>query len=161
VNVKEVKISELVIPDYCKREHPQEQVERFIQEFEVHGQYQPIVVSDNEILCGALIYTAMKQAGRETCFVNDLGYLPLEKKKEIRYLDNQIFDIEDWDEDAIKKFLMNLDVSKLEKFGFSAEEADLFINVEAEEIKVKNIASLNWIDQWECDHCGWKGTINE
>lgn len=161
MNIKEVKISELVIPDYCNREHPQDQLDRFIREFEANGQYQPIVVSGNEILCGVLIYLAMKQLGKETCFVNDLGYLPLEKKKEIRYLDNQIFDIEDWDEDAIKKFLMNLDVSEFEKFGFSAEEADLFINIEAEEIKVKNVSKVNWKDQWECDHCGWKGTINE
>ena len=161
MKIKEVKISELVIPDYCNREHPQDQLDRFIREFEANGQYQPIVVSGNEILCGVLIYLAMKQLGKETCFVNDLGFLPIEKKKEIRYIDNQIFDIEDWNEEAIKKFLMSVDVGELERFGFSSEEADLFINVEADEQVIKNIATSNLKDQWECEHCGWRGTPND
>lgn len=93
--------------------------------------------------------------------MNDLGFLPIEKKKEIRYLDNQIFDIEDWNEEAIKKFLMSVDVGELERFGFSSEEADLFINVEADEQVIKNIATSSLKDQWECEHCGWKGTLND
>lgn len=161
MNVKEAKIADLYIPDYCHREHPQEQIERFIKEFQLHGQYQPIVTSGNEILCGALIYLAIKQIGNETCFINDIGYLPLEKKKEIRYLDNQIFDIEDWDEEAIKKFLMNLNIGEFEKFGFTDEEANLFINLEPEEIKVATTSNITFKEQWECDNCGWKGTINE
>lgn len=157
MKLKKVNLSELVLPDYCNREHPKQQIERFLKEFRIHGQYQPIVTSGNEILCGVLIYLAMKQEGIEKCFINDLGNLSLERKKEIRYLDNQIFDIEDWDEVAIKKFLMNLNVDEFEKFGFSEEEANLFINLEPEEISLGN----TWDEQWECDNCGWKGTIDK
>ena len=157
MNVKEVPVDSLVVPEYCKREHSQEQIDRFIRDLKIHKQYQPIVVSGKEILCGVLIWTAIKASGKETCFVNDLGVLPLEKKKEIRYLDNQIFDIEGWNRESMKRFLMDLDCVDLDKFGFSEEEASIIIN--ETNIELNPGKPIKWKDQWECPNCGWKGTI--
>ena len=158
MNVKEVPVDSLRIPEYCRRQHSQDQIERFIKSFQSHGQYQPIVVSGDEILCGTLIFLALKQLKKEKCFINDLGAMPLEKKKEIRYLDNQIFDIEDWESEALKKFLMSTSVDELEKFGFSPEETELFINQEAETPLLAS-APISWKTQWTCEACGWTGAL--
>lgn len=158
MNVKEVPVDSLRIPEYCRRQHSQDQIERFIKSFQSHGQYQPIVVSGDEILCGTLIFLALKQLKKEKCFINDLGAMPLEKKKEIRYLDNQIFDIEDWESEALKKFLMSTSVDELEKFGFSPEETELFINQEAETLLLAS-APISWKTQWTCEACGWTGAL--
>lgn len=156
MNVHEVDIDTLVIPEYCQREHTEDQVARFLEGWRRHGQYQPIIVSGNEILCGVLVYLGMKAAGEKHIMVNDLGALPLERKKEIRYLDNQIFDIEDWDEERIKTFLMDLDTRDLDRFGFTEEETNLYINCEPEP---KPATARKLPDVWECPSCGWAGTL--
>lgn len=151
----EKNINELTIPDFCKRHHSKSQISRCVRSLKKHGQYQPIVISDNDILCGVLVYLASKQIGKDKIWAVDLGHLSEEKKKEIRYLDNQIFDIEDWDEERIKSYLMELDVSKLKDIAFTQEEAEQFINLESEETARK--ARIDQI--WECDSCGWSGKI--
>lgn len=159
--IKEVPLDSLTIPDYCKRHHSADQIDLFIKGLKKHDQYQPIIVSDGEILCGVLIYLSLKKLGKEKCFINELGPLSLEKKKEIRYLDNQIFDIEDWEEKAIKEFLMGLEIEDLEKYGFTGEEAEIIINMEPETLPTVETKSSLWQDQWECDSCGWTGTIEK
>ncbi len=95
---------------------------------------------------------------KEEIWVNDLGPLPEERKKEIRYLDNQIFDIEDWDEERMKVFLMGLDTSNLDQFGFTKEEAEQFLNCDSEETKEKT----KKVDPiWECEACGWSGRLEK
>lgn len=149
----EKSMEELVIPDYCKRHHSKSQISRCVRSLERHGQYQPIVVSENEILCGVLVYLALQKMKREKIWVVDLGELPLDKKKEIRYLDNQIFDIEGWDDLRIKSYLMDLDTSKLEDVAFTQDEVEQIINMDPEEeLKKMKIESI-----WECDACGWSG----
>lgn len=151
----EKDINELVIPDFCKRHHSKSQISRCVKSIRKHGQYQPIVVSENEILCGVLVYLAARQLKFQKIWVVDLGGLPLEKKKEIRYLDNQIFDIEDWDEERIKSYLMELDTSKLDNIAFTQEEAEQLINLEPEiEESKRQIDAI-----WECESCGWSGRI--
>ena len=158
MNVKEVNIDELKIPEYCKRTHSSDQIKKCIEGLNANGQYQPIVISENEILCGVLIYLALKKQGEKTCIVNDLGPLSLERKMEIRYLDNQIFDIEGWEEENLKDFLMSLDTSEIDKYGFSTEEAERFINSESDEDDAV-AQSVKVTQQWECENCGWKGTL--
>ena len=158
MNIREVDIDSLKVPEYCQREHGEEQVRRFVEGWRKNGQYQPIVVSDGEILCGVLVWLGMKAAGAKTILVNDLGSLPLERKKEIRYLDNQIFDIEDWDEERIKSFLMELDTSELDSFGFTGSEAEQYINCEPEPAPKRQKPHVE--DIWECPSCGWTGRID-
>lgn len=160
-NIAEVPIKSLVVPEYCKRRHSSEQIRRCIQSLESHGQYQPIVVSGNEILCGVLIYKSLLKMKSRTIWVHDLGPLSDEKKKEIRYLDNQIFDIETWDEFKIKDLLTGLDRLGVEKAGFTDEEVELFVNHEEEDSPRKSKRDSLFHDQWVCDHCGWTGTVKE
>ena len=155
MNTKLVKIEDLKIPEYIKRHHSKSQIDKCISSLTRYDQYQPIVVSGNEILCGVLVFIALKKMGKTEIWVNDLGELPLEKKKEIRYLDNQIFDIEDWDEQRIKSYLMDIDTSKLDSIGFTQKEAEDLINFENDlNMKEPKIETI-----WECESCGWKGKI--
>lgn len=158
MNVEERDISSLTIPEYCKRHHSKSQISKCVSSLKKHGQYQPIVVSENEILCGVLVYKSLVSMKRDKIWVNDLGPLTEERKKEIRYLDNQIFDIEDWDEDRIKTMLMNLDTSKLDDFGFTTEEAEQFINDDPgeDQKKEKKVGTI-----WECESCGWSGKLED
>ena len=87
MNTKLVKIEDLKIPEYIKRHHSKSQIDKCISSLTRYDQYQPIVVSGNEILCGVLVFIALKKMGKTEIWVNDLGELPLEKKKEIRYLE--------------------------------------------------------------------------
>lgn len=157
MKAEKVNINTLTIPEYCKRHHSKDQISKCISSLKKHGQYQPIVVSEGEILCGVLIYNSLLAMKETEIWVNDLGPIPEEKKKEIRYLDNQIFDIEDWDEERIKSFLMDLDTSKLDLFGFSEEEAELIIQLDPEmEEAQKKLEPL-----WVCEDCGWEGRIEK
>ncbi|MBP5458661.1 MAG: hypothetical protein J6Y62_00590 [Clostridia bacterium] len=159
--IREARLDSLTVPEYCKRKHTEEQVARCIKGLERNGQYQPIIVSGDEIVCGVLVYSALKKMGRETVMVHDLGPLPLEKKKEIRYLDNQIFDIETWDEFKIKDLLMSLPKLGVEKAGFSEEEVELFVNKEPPDPKGGSKRDRLFHDLLQCDSCGWTGTIDD
>jgi ParB-like chromosome segregation protein Spo0J len=156
MNIEERDIDGLTVPSYLNREHSEEQLERCMRSLELHGQYQPIVVSGNEIVCGVLIYTALKRLGRPTVWVNDLGDIGEERKREIRYIDNQIFDIEDWDESRLKQLLMELPSEDLDRYGFSKAETEALVNMEVPEAR-KDLSA--WNDEWECDSCGWKGRL--
>ena len=162
MNLREVDVSSLREPGYLNRQHSEEQLDRFIRHFREHGQYQPIVVAGDEILCGVLIYRALKALNIEKCYVNDLGAsFPLEKRKELRYLDNQIFDIETWNERAISEFLMSLDTSELDQFGFTKEETEMYVDggdpSDLDDIVPSKSRRLP--DRWKCDSCGWEGEL--
>lgn len=159
MEAREVPIDSLTVPSYHHRHHSREQIDRFIRHWRQNGQYQPVVTSEGEILCGVLIYLALKKAGEKTIVVNDLGPLPLERKKEIRYLDNQIFDIEDWNGERLKAFLMTMDTDISLDYGFSASEIDQLINDDSQKPPAAG-GKKKMSDVWECDSCGWSGTID-
>lgn len=160
MNVLEVPLSSLRLPSHGKRAHGEDQVSRAVLSIERHGQYQPIVVSEGEILCGVLVYMALSRLGRQTCLVNELGSIPDEKKKELRYLDNQIFDMEGWDEEKLQAFLQGLDSSELDKFGFLETEIELRVNGE-ETRDGGNGRYPKWKEEWECTSCGWRGVLED
>ncbi len=156
MRVYEVDIDSLEIPDYCARVHDESQIETAVRSLDRHGQYQPVVVSGTEILCGVLIWLALKRKGARTVMVNDVGDIPLERRKEIRYLDNRIFDIETWDGERMREFLMGLDTSRLEDLGFSQKDVEALVNEEPESRRVKDFWER---EEWICDNCGWQGEI--
>ena len=156
MRIEERDIESLTLPEYCKRHHGDDQLERCVRSLERHGQYQPIVVSGNEILCGVLVYTALVKMGGKTVWVSDVGDIGEEKKREIRYLDNQIFDIEDWDANRLKQFLMELPNDDLDKYGFTKTETEALVNMDIPESK-RDLSA--WNDEWECESCGWKGRL--
>ncbi|MBO4620677.1 MAG: hypothetical protein J5654_11285 [Victivallales bacterium] len=156
----QVPIDSLRPPDYLTRRHDSAQLARFLAAYRKNGQYQPIVAAGGEILCGTLVWQAMKAAGETRIWVNDLGDIPPEKRKEIRYLDNQIFDIETWDAEAMKRLLMDTDAAALSEIGFTKEEAELLVNDEGAAVsgaargRSKKLKTL-----WKCDACGWHGEL--
>ena len=138
-------------------------MQRCIHSLLTYGQYTPIVVSDNEVLCGTLIYDALKRLKIKTVYIVQVGELSEEKKKELRYLDNRTFDMSFWKDDALKVFLMGLDKEQLDDCGFTEREAQALINGfvdEGKTAKKKLLQDLNeQPDTWYCPQCGWQGTI--
>lgn len=163
MQIEEVKISSLKKTKLLKRKHSKEQMQRCIHSLLTYGQYTPIVVSDNEVLCGTLIYDALKRLKKKTVFIVQVGELSEEKKKELRYLDNRTFDMSFWKDDALKVFLMGLDKEQLDDCGFTEREAQALINGfidDGKTAKKKLLQDLNeQPDTWYCPECGWQGTV--
>jgi hypothetical protein len=93
-----------------------------------YGQYSPLVVSGNEILCGTLVYDAMKRLKMRRAKIVQVGELSEEKKRELRYLDNRTFEMSFWKDDELKMFLMSLEKNELEDCGFKEDEVEQMIN---------------------------------
>lgn len=160
-----VKISSLKKTKLLKRRHSKDQLQRCINSLQNYGQYQPLVVSRSEILCGTLVYDAMRKLKMKTATVIQVGELSEEKKRELRYLDNRTFDMSFWFDDKLKIFLMGLDHSELERCAFNDLEVENLINGFSEEVgkvKKKALQELNeQPDTWYCPKCGWTGTVQE
>ena len=163
MQIEQVKLTSLKKTKLLKRKHSKEQMQRCIHSLLTYGQYTPIVVSDNEVLCGTLIYDALKRLKIKTVYIVQVGELSEEKKKELRYLDNRTFDMSFWKDDALKVFLMGLDKEQLDDCGFTEREAQALINGfvdEGKTAKKKLLQDLNeQPDTWYCPQCGWQGTI--
>ena len=158
MDVHEVPLAELKLPDYLHREHTPEQLDRCKKSIGLYGQYQPLVVSNGEILCGTLVFQAMRELGMESACVNDIGWVSDRVKREIRYLDNQIFDIEDWDVDKLKRYLMTLEDDDAGNIAFSPDEVEMIVNG-LETLSLAGGGGLELEDQWQCDSCGWTGVL--
>ena len=152
--IEERQLSALRVPSYCRRRHPRSQVDRCVASIEAHGQYQPIIVSGDEILCGVLVFMALRKMGRKTALVHDMGDLPEDRRMEIRYLDNRTFEIGEWNDAGLEELLMGLDKIGVEKVGFTEEEAELFVN-RAEPVFAGPSSRRKAV--WVCDSCGWRG----
>lgn len=163
MQIEQVKLSSLKKTKLLKRKHSKEQMQRCIHSLLTYGQYAPIVVSGNQVLCGTLIYDALKRLKNKTVYIVQVGELSEEKKKELRYLDNRTFDMSFWKDDALKIFLMGLDKEKLDDCGFTERQAQALINGfvdEGKTSKKKLLQELNeQPDTWYCQQCGWQGTI--
>ena len=159
-----VKISSLKKTRLLKRRHSKDQLQRCIRSVQTYGQYSPLVVSGNEILCGTLVYDAMRKLKMKTATVVQVGELADEKKRELRYLDNHTFDMSFWFDDKLKMFLMSLDHEGLERCAFNDFEAENLINgfsEEVERVKKKTLQELNeQPDTWYCPKCGWTGSLS-
>ena len=161
--IDEVALSKLRQTKLLKRKHDQNQVDRCVHSLLTFGQYMPLVVSGNEILCGTMVYDAMKRLKMRKAKIIQVGELSDEKKKELRYLDNRTFEMSFWKDDELKMFLMSLEKEKLEDCGFNEKEVEEMINGFNEEGKVAKKSVLNELNEqpetWYCPECGWEGTI--
>jgi len=163
--VEEVALSKLRKTKLLKRKHGNEQLDRCVHSLLTFGQYMPLVVSGNEILCGTMVYDAMKRLKMRRAKIVQLGELSEEKKKELRYLDNRTFEMSFWKSDELKMFLMSLEKEKLEDCGFNEQEVEEMINGFNEEGEVAKKSVLKELNKqpetWYCPECGWEGTIVE
>lgn len=164
MNIEEIALSKLRKTRFLKRKHSKDQLERCIHSLMTYGQYSPIVVSVNEILCGTLVYDAMKRLKMHRAKVVQLGVLSDEKKKEVRYLDNRTFEMSFWKDDELKQFLMSLDKDALWNCGFNEDETENYINDghETGMTKKRLIDGIDkQLDTWYCPNCNWEGTLTE
>lgn len=165
MKIEEIALSKLRKTRFLKRKHSKEQLEKCIHSVETYGQYSPLVVSGNEILCGTLVYDALKKLKTRRAKIIQVGELSDEKKKELRYLDNRTFEMSFWKDDELKMFLMSLDNKALKDCGFDEMETENFVNGfddSGKAIKSKVLSELNdQPDTWYCPECGWTGTVEE
>ncbi len=165
MEIQEIALSKLRKTKLLKRRHSKDQLERCVHSLMTYGQYSPLVVSGNEILCGTLVYDALKRLKMRRAKIVQVGELSEEKKRELRYLDNRTFEMSFWKDDELKMFLMGLEKSRLEDCGFKEEEVESMINgfyEEGAKAKKSVLKELNkQPDTWYCPECGWTGTIDE
>ena len=167
MQIEEIALSKLRKTRLLKRKHSKEQLEKCLHSVRTYGQYAPIVVSGNEILCGTLVYDALKKLKMRRAKIIQVGELSDEKRKELRYLDNRTFEMSFWKDDELKVFLMSLNNDELKNCGFDEQETENFINGfdnsgGGKTIKSKVLKELNdQPDTWYCPECGWTGTIEE
>lgn len=165
MKIESVKLSSLRKTKALRRKHSADQFERCIHSIMKWGQYAPLVVSGNEVLCGTMVYDAMKRLKMKTAMVVQVGELSDEKKRELRYLDNRTFDMSFWKDDELTMFLMGLDRDGLEDCGFKEDEVESMVNgfrEEGKRAKKKILDVLNeQPDTWYCPDCGWIGTMKE
>ena len=165
--IEQIALSKLRKTKLLKRKHTNDQLQRCIHSIMTYGQYQPIIVSKNEILCGNLVYDALKRLKSRKAKIVQLGELSEQKKRELRYLDNRTFEMSFWKDDDLKVFLMELSKQQLQDCGFKEDQVEQMINGFNESgnsaKSKKNI--LNELneqpDTWYCPECGWTGTIEE
>lgn len=164
MEIEEIALSKLRKTKLLKRKHSPDQLDRCVHSIITYGQYSPLVVSGNEILCGTLVYDALKRLKMRRAKIVQVGELSDEKKRELRYLDNRTFEMSFWKDDELKIFLMGLEKKQLEDCGFKEEEVEQMINGFNEEVKVAKSAIKEMNEQqetWYCPECGWTGTIEE
>lgn len=165
MQIEEIALSKLRKTKLLKRKHSVDQMQRCIHSLMTYGQYSPLVVSGNEILCGTLVYDAMKRLKMRRAKIVQVGELSDEKKRELRYLDNRTFEMSFWKDDELKIFLMSLEKDELEDCGFKEDEVEQMINGFLEEgTKAKKTILQELNDQtetWYCPDCGWTGIIQE
>ena len=163
LKIIEVPIKSIKKSKFFKRRHTADQMNKCIHSLKTYGQYSPIVVSGHEILCGNLVYDAMKRLGFKKINIVQLGELSEVKKKEIRFLDNHTFDISSWNDIALKDLLMMLDVGDLPDYGYTKDETFALVNdLDVEERKIADLENdLKLQPEYCCEYCGWTGRINK
>lgn len=165
MQIEEIALSKLRKTRLLKRKHSSDQMQRCIHSLMTYGQYSPLVISGNEILCGTLVYDAMKRLKMRRAKVVQVGELSEEKKRELRYLDNRTFEMSFWKDDELKMFLMGLEKNELEDCGFKEDEVEQMINgfIDEGNKAKKNILQEmnNQPEIWYCPECGWNGTIQQ
>ena len=165
LEIEEIALSKLRKTKLLKRRHSKDQLDRCVHSVMTFGQYAPLVVSGNEILCGTLVYDALKRLKTRRAKIVQVGELSEEKRRELRYLDNRTFEMSFWKNDDLKVFLMGLDKGFLENCGYREEEVEQMVNGFSEEghrAKKSLIQELNeQPEEWYCPKCGWTGTFVE
>lgn len=151
--LQEVTLKDLVCFDSLRRHHSRRQVDACVHSLKTFGQYSPLIVSGNEVLCGQLVLASLKKLKFKTAFVYDVGELDESKKRELRFLDNHIFDAGSFDLLKLKDVLVGFDFDEVANTGFSVEEVNDFIN-DAEVLPSATASKAE--TEYECS-CGWFG----
>lgn len=159
MNIVQMPLKKLKKSKFFKRNHNSEQIQYGCVSLERNGQYQPIIVSQNQILCGNLIFECAKKLGWKKVFVYDLGKISEQKKRQIRFIDNHTFQTSAWKQQKLKQFLMMLETNRLQDFGFDEEYAFSYVNDLGNEDLIKQVKQNQNNQIYYCQKCGWSGQL--
>ena len=92
MEIKRMKLADLVIPEKNIRIHTEQQLKEFERSVRMFGQIRPIVIDENRvILAGNGLYATLLRMGETEADVYQYFNLTENQKKKLMIADNKIF----------------------------------------------------------------------
>lgn len=147
MEIKRMKLKDLVIPEKNIRIHTEQQLNEFERSVRMFGQIRPIVVDENRvILAGNGLYATLLRMGETEADVYQYSDLTENQKKKLMIADNKIFSLGIENLNTLNDFLEELH-DDLDIPGFDSEILKQMVS-EAEDITDK-IAEYGTLDENE------------
>lgn len=147
MEIKRMKLSDLVVPEKNIRIHTEQQLREFERSVKMFGQIRPIVVDENRvILAGNGLYETLKRMGETEADVYQYSDLSEHQKKKLMIADNKIFSLGIENLNTLNEFLEDLH-DDLDIPGYDSEILRQMVS-EAEDITEK-IAEYGTLDDEE------------
>lgn len=147
MEIKRMKLADLVIPEKNIRIHTEAQLREFERSVRMFGQIRPIVVDENRvILAGNGLYATLLRMGETEADVYQYSDLTENQKKKLMIADNKIFALGIENLDTLNEFLEELH-DDLDIPGYDSEILRQMVS-EAEEITEK-ISEYGTLDENE------------
>lgn len=131
IAVEWVPPDQLKLPNRHPRIHSEGQLSKIVASIICFGVVVPLIVTeDGEIVCGAGRLEAARLIGLETVPVIRITHLNRAQIKAYRVADSKLTELGEWDEDAVREILLELDDAEvdLDAVGFEIAEAEaLFV----------------------------------
>lgn len=147
MEIKRMKLSDLVIPEKNIRIHTDQQLREFERSVRMFGQIRPIVIDENRIiLAGNGLYATLLRMGETEADVYQYSDLTENQKKKLMIADNKIFALGIENLNTLNDFLEDLH-DDLDIPGYDSEILRQMVS-EAEEITEK-ISEYGTLDEDE------------
>lgn len=147
MEIKRMKLKDLVIPEKNIRIHTEQQLNEFERSVRMFGQIRPIVVDENRvILAGNGLYSTLLRMGETEADVYQYSELTENQKKKLMIADNKIFSLGIENLNTLNDFLEELH-DDLDIPGYDSEILKQMVS-EAEDITDK-IAEYGALDENE------------
>lgn len=147
MEIKRMKLSELVVPEKNIRIHTDQQLREFERSIRMFGQIRPIVIDENKIiLAGNGLYETLIRMGETEADVYQYTNLTEHQKKKLMIADNKIFSLGIENLNTLNEFLEELH-DDLDIPGYDSEILKQMVS-EAEDITDK-IAEYGTLDDEE------------
>ena len=147
MEIKRMKLSDLVVPEKNIRIHTEQQLREFERSVKMFGQIRPIVVDENRvILAGNGLYETLKRMGETEADVYQYSDLSEHQKKKLMIADNKIFSLGIENLNTLNEFLEDLH-DDLDIPGYDSEILRQMVS-EAEDVTEK-IAEYGTLDDEE------------
>jgi len=136
MEIKRVKLADLVIPEKNIRIHTEQQLKEFERSIKMFGQIRPIVIDENRvILAGNGLYATLLRMGETEADVYQYSDLTENQKKKLMIADNKIFSLGIENLTTLNDFLEELH-NDLDIPGYDSEILRQMVS-EAEDITEK------------------------
>lgn len=147
MEIKRMKLSDLIVPEKNTRIHTEQQLREFERSVKMFGQIRPIVIDENRvILAGNGLYETLKRMGETEADVYQYSNLSEHQKKKLMIADNKIFSLGIENLNTLNEFLEELH-DDLDIPGYDSEILKQMVS-EAEDVTEK-IAEYGTLDDEE------------